>query len=116
MSVRRVVPVMTVADLAVAVEQYSAVFGLEVVMDHGWIATLADSHRRHQLSVMTVDATAPVNPSVSVEVDDVDAAHAAAVRAGVDIVHPLSDEEWGVRRFFFADRNGNVINVLSHKS
>ena len=34
--------------------------------------------------------------------------------AGLEMVHPLSDEEWGVRRFFFADATGNVINVLSH--
>jgi uncharacterized glyoxalase superfamily protein PhnB len=49
------------------------------------------------------------------EVDDVDAAYRAAVDARLKIVHPLSDEEWGVRRFFFADAAGNVINVLSHK-
>jgi catechol 2,3-dioxygenase-like lactoylglutathione lyase family enzyme len=36
------------------------------------------------------------------------------VAAGVEIVHPLSDEEWGVRRFFFRDPSGNVVNVLSH--
>jgi hypothetical protein len=29
-------------------------------------------------------------------------------------VHPLSAEEWGVRRFFFADQSGNVVNVLCH--
>ena len=51
---------------------------------------------------------------MSIEVDDVDAAYRAAVDAGLQIVHPLSDEEWGVRRFFFADPSGNVVNVLSH--
>jgi predicted enzyme related to lactoylglutathione lyase len=50
-----------------------------------------------------------------VEVDDVDGAHAAAVSAGLRIVHPLTDEEWGVRRFFFEDPSGNVVNVLSHR-
>jgi predicted enzyme related to lactoylglutathione lyase len=64
---------------------------------------------------MTKDQTASVNPTVSIEVDDVDAAHAAAVAAGLQIVHPLSDEQWGVRRFFFADGSGNVVNVLSHR-
>ena len=115
MNVARVVPIVTVDDVAAAVAQYTAVLGLDVVMDHGWIATLADPAHRHQVSLMTRDATASVNPSVSIEVDDVDAAYASAVGAGLDIVHPLSDEEWGVRRFFFADRNGNVVNVLSHK-
>ena len=38
-----------------------------------------------------------------------------AVSAGMAIVHPLTDEEWGVRRFFFEDPSGNVVNVLSHR-
>lgn len=115
MSVKRVMPVVTVDDLDVTIERYRATLGLDVVMNHGWIATLADPDHHHQLSLMTRDATAPVNPSVSVEVDDVDAAHDAAVQAGLTIVHPLSNEDWGVRRFFFADSAGNVVNVLSHR-
>ena len=34
--------------------------------------------------------------------------------AGDEIVHPLTDEPWGVRRFFVRDPDGNVVNVLSH--
>lgn len=115
MSVRRVVPIVSVDDIEAALPHYRSVLGLEVVMNHGWIATLADADHRHQVSLMTRDATARVNPSLSVDVDDVDAAYGAAVAAGLTIVHPLSDEEWGVRRFFFADAQGNVVNVLSHK-
>ncbi|ALI24997.1 Lactoylglutathione lyase [Mycolicibacterium fortuitum] len=111
---RRVMPVLTVPDLSVA-EAYTQTLGLTEVMNHGWIVTLADSELRHQVSLMTKDATAPVNPNVSIEVDDVDAAYADAVAAGLEIVHPLSDEEWGVRRFFFTDAAGNVVNVLTHR-
>jgi catechol 2,3-dioxygenase-like lactoylglutathione lyase family enzyme len=115
MTVRRVMPVLSVSDVEAARDAYVRVLGLREVMNLGWIVTLADDELRHQVSLMTRDATAPVNPNVSIEVDDVDAAYRAAVDAGVKIVHPLSDEEWGVRRFFFADAAGNVINVLSHK-
>jgi catechol 2,3-dioxygenase-like lactoylglutathione lyase family enzyme len=108
-------PILTVADLEASRDAYVAVLGLREVMNHGWIVTLADDELRHQVSLMTKDATAPVNPNVSIEVDDVDAAHQAAVDAGLHIVHPLSDEEWGVRRFFFADPAGNVVNVLTHR-
>lgn len=108
-------PVITVTDLEASRDAYVSALGLREVMNHGWIVTLADDDLRHQVSLMTRDATAPVNPTVSVEVDDVDAAHQAAVDAGLRIVHPLSDEEWGVRRFFFADPAGNVVNVLSHR-
>ena len=114
MTVRRVVPNLTVADLNVARAAYVETLGLTEVMNHGWILTLADDVG-HQISLMTRDLTAPVNPDVSVEVDDVDDAHAAAVSAGLAIVHPLTDEEWGVRRFFFEDPSGNVVNVLSHR-
>jgi uncharacterized glyoxalase superfamily protein PhnB len=53
-------------------------------------------------------------PDASVEVDDVDAAHAAVQRLGDEIVHPLTNEPWGVRRFFVRDLNGKVLNILSH--
>jgi catechol 2,3-dioxygenase-like lactoylglutathione lyase family enzyme len=114
MTVRRVVPILTVPDMEVSRDAYVRILGLREVMNHGWIVTLADDELRNQVSLMTKDATAPVNPTVSIEVDDVDAAYQAAVDAGLRIVHPLSDEEWGVRRFFFSDPSGNVVNVLSH--
>lgn len=42
------------------------------------------------------------------------AAHAAAQRLGLEIVHPLTDEPWGVRRLFVRDPNGKLHNILSH--
>ncbi|CAN5115876.1 VOC family protein [soil metagenome] len=113
---RRVVPIVTVTDVESAAAAYTRTLGLTEVMNHGWIVTLADAENNNQLSLLTNDLTAKINPSVSVEVDDVDAAYREAVAAGLDIVHPLSDEDWGVRRFFFADASGNVVNVLSHHS
>ncbi|MBJ7287299.1 VOC family protein [Williamsia sp.] len=114
MTVTRVMPVVTVTDLAAAVAEHRAVLGLEVVMDRGWIATLANSDHSCQVSVMTKDQTAPCNPAVSIEVSDVDARYQAALDASLEIVHPLSDEEWGVRRFFYRDSAGTVVNVLTH--
>lgn len=113
MNIDRIVPDLTVSDLAKGVDEHSAVLGLEVVMDHGWIVTLSDESGR-QLNLMTKDATAPVNPDVSVFVDDVESAYDAAVRAGLEIVHPLTAEPWGVLRFFYRDSSGRVINVGSH--
>ncbi len=113
MEIERIVPDLSVTDLSQAVREHREVLGLEVVMDHGWIVTLADD-RGHQLSLMTADATAPVDPDISVFVDDVRAAHDAAVTAGVEIVHPLTAEEWGVTRFFYRDSSGRVVNVGAH--
>lgn len=115
MGVQRGVPDLSSKSLESATAFYGVVLGLQPVMDHGWIVTLADPDRPHvQVSLMTHDATAPVVPDVSIEVDDVDACHAAAIRCGAEIVHPLTDEPWGVLRFFVRDPDGHVINVLGH--
>ena len=112
---RRVVPNVRGAQPIESRSFYEDVLGLRLGMDLGWIATfVSPANPTAQVSVISRDATADAHPDVSVEVDDVDAAHAAAVARGDDIVHPLTDEPWGVRRFFVRDPNGAVINVMSH--
>lgn len=113
MRIQRVVPDLTVTDLAAAVREHTDILGMSVVMDHGWIVTLADD-AGHQISLMTRDATAAVNPDVSVFVEDVHIAYARAQAAGVEIVHPLTMEPWGVTRFFYRDGSGRVVNVGTH--
>ena len=109
MGVQRVVPDLSSSSLETATVFYRDVLGLQPVMDQGWIVTLADPDRpQAQISLMTHDATAPVIPDASIQVDDVDACHDAAVRAGAEIIHPLTDEPWGVRRFFVRDPDGHV--------
>jgi catechol 2,3-dioxygenase-like lactoylglutathione lyase family enzyme len=114
---RRAVPDLPAGPPGADAAFFGAVLGLEPVMDHGWIATYAaPGDPGVQVSVMRADATAPVRPDASVEVDDVDAAYAAAVARGDEIVHPLTDEEWGVRRFFVRTPGGAVVNVLAHRA
>ncbi|MFJ9419655.1 VOC family protein [Streptomyces sp. NPDC101227] len=114
MSVRRVVPDIQSDSLAESREFYG-LLGLEQVMDLGWVITLASpANPTAQLIFMTEDKTAPVNPDLSIEVDDVDAVYEAVLAAGGDIIRPLRKEEWGVRRFFVRDPNGQVVNVLGH--
>jgi catechol 2,3-dioxygenase-like lactoylglutathione lyase family enzyme len=116
MAVKRVVADLKSESMEEATAFYTDIVGLEVVMDHGWIVTLADPHRPEvQLSIMTHDATAPVVPVVSIQVDDVDESYRAARAAGAEIVHELTDEPWGVRRFFVRDPSGHVVNILSHE-
>jgi catechol 2,3-dioxygenase-like lactoylglutathione lyase family enzyme len=116
MAVTRIVPDLQCESLSEAAEFYVAVLGLEVVMDLGWIVTLADPDQPGvQLSLMTHDESGPVVPVASIQVDDVDAAYDEAQRRGAEIVHPLTDEPWGVRRFFVRDPAGHVVNVLSHQ-
>ncbi|WP_069812648.1 VOC family protein [Streptomyces sp. TP-A0874] len=115
MAVRRVMPIIQSEAVEDSREFYGRL-GFEEVMDLGWITTLASpATPTAQVSVVTADRTAPVTPDMSVEVDDVEAAYAAMRDSGAEIVHPLRDEEWGVRRFFVRDPNGRVVNVLSHR-
>lgn len=115
MSIRRVVPNIQSESVDENREFYE-LLGFEEVMNQGWIVTVASpSAPMAQISFMTEDKTGPVVPDISVEVDDVDAAFAAMRERGAEIVHPLQDEEWGVRRFFVRDPNGRVVNVLSHR-
>ena len=86
-------------------------------MDMGWIVTLASpANRGAQISLFGRDAEDGRDPFVSIEVDDVDAAHARAVELGHEVVYPLRDEDWGVRRFMLRDPGGRVVNVLSHRA
>lgn len=113
MKIDRVVPNLTVPDLTDAIHEHGEALGMRVVMDHGWVATLADDDG-HQLTLLTQDATAPVNPDVSGFVDDIHEAHLRVLRSGRQIVHPLTEEPWGVTRFFYRDSAGRVINVGMH--
>ncbi|MCW2995721.1 MAG: glyoxalase [Conexibacter sp.] len=117
MAVKRIVPDLHATDPRASRAFYEDVLGLELVMDQGWVMTYAaPGNPAAQLTVLADDATAPVAPDVSIEVDDVDAAYAAALGGGHEIVHPLTDEPWGVRRFFARDpATFKVINILSHR-
>ena len=52
--------------------------------------------------------------AIDLFVDDVREAFAHARAAGLEIVHPLTDEPWGVTRFFYRGSDGRVINVGTH--
>ncbi|HEY3683261.1 MAG TPA: VOC family protein [Streptosporangiaceae bacterium] len=115
MDIRRIVPDLHTSDPERARAFYAGL-GLAPVMDHGWVVALAPPGATSpQLMLMTRDASAAVDPDVSIEVSDVDAAYAAMTQAGAPVVHEIRDEPWGVRRFFVRDPDGHVVNVLGHR-
>jgi catechol 2,3-dioxygenase-like lactoylglutathione lyase family enzyme len=116
MGIKRVVPDITCDSIEETRDFYAGVLGFDVAMDMGWIVTLASPDvPSAQISLVsgTEEAAKPI-PDMTVEVDDVEGAHDAVVRSGREIVYPLTDEEWGVRRFFVRDPGGVVVNVMSH--
>ena len=117
MNIRRIVPNIQSGRIDESRKFYTEFLGLEVAMDMGWIVTLV-SPGNPTAQISLVQGVAPMPPhalSLSIEVADVDAAHAQAVAFGIPIVYPLTTEPWGVRRFHVTDPNGVVINVMSHK-
>jgi len=117
MSVRRIVPNINAADPQASKAFYEDVLGLQTAMDMGWIVTFASpTNPTAQISVVASDTRDEPHADISVEVADVDTCHAAAQSQGCAIVYPLTDEPWGVRRFFVRDPNGVVVNVVSHKA
>jgi predicted enzyme related to lactoylglutathione lyase len=115
MSVRRIVPDIKSKQLANSQQFYVDVLGLELAMDMGVIVTLVSpTNPTAQVSLMRDDESSPILPQMSIEVTDVDDVHARALSRGFKVVYPLTNEPWGVRRFFVADPNGIIINVMCH--
>ncbi|MBV9846357.1 MAG: VOC family protein [Kutzneria sp.] len=111
-------PNVVAEDLAASKAFYSGFLGLEVRMDEpGFLMLCSPSNPTAQLTVVSGASDWDPNTcrtTMAVEVDDIDAVHAQAKAQGVKIVYPITDEPWGVRRFFVEAPDGGVINVNSH--
>ncbi|MBB2924421.1 VOC family protein [Cellulomonas cellasea] len=122
MRVHRIIPNLRVPDVGATADFYAGFLGLtHEDLGLGWVtryvAPSADdgSTAGAEIQVVTGDAAAPQDAVASVLVDDVDAAYDEARARGYEIVHPLTTEAWGVRRFFVRAPDGNVLNVAAHR-
>jgi catechol 2,3-dioxygenase-like lactoylglutathione lyase family enzyme len=116
MSIKRVVPDIKSKRLEDSRAFYVDFLGLKVAIDLGFVVTIVSpSNPTAQINVMRDDNPSTLLPNMSIEVEDVDKVHARAIERRLEIVYPLTDEPLGVRRFFVADPNGIILNVLSHR-
>jgi predicted enzyme related to lactoylglutathione lyase len=116
MRATRITADLRVADLEAAKGFYTCYLGLSTEeFNLGWVARYTSPDTGVNVQLVTRDATAPEDPVVSVHTDDVDGAYEEARRLGYEIVHPLTTEPWGVRRFFVRAPDGAVINVVAHR-
>jgi catechol 2,3-dioxygenase-like lactoylglutathione lyase family enzyme len=120
MPVTRIVPYLESDSFEAISDFYVGVLGLRVAMedpDNGAFLGLGSpANPSAQLVVAAPGVEQPL-PRLGIDVGDaaaVDAAHAEAVRRGLEVVYPLTDEPWGIRRFFVKDPSGTVISVLAH--
>ncbi|GAA5039627.1 VOC family protein [Actinopolymorpha pittospori] len=108
---------LSVPDIGAARDFYVDYLGLSVeAFNMGWVARYQSPDGQAVVQLVTRDATAPQDSVISIHVgDDIDEAYEEAKKRGFEIVHPLTTEAWGLRRFFVRAPDGNLINVTSHK-
>ncbi|SHH43620.1 Glyoxalase/Bleomycin resistance protein/Dioxygenase superfamily protein [Jatrophihabitans endophyticus] len=115
MRVIRVTADLAVPDLDEATAFYADFLGLDREdLGLDWVTRFVVPSSGEHVQLLTRDATGPQNPLLTVKVDDVDEAYAAARRHGYEIVHPLTTEAWGIRRFFVRAPGGVVLNIAQH--
>jgi len=116
MRAKRVLANLRVADVDAAKGFYTDFLGLSTEeFNMGWVARYTSPDTGANVQLVSGDATAPEDSVISVHTDDVDGAYAEAQRLGYEIVHPLTTEPWGVRRFFVRAPDGNIINIAGHR-
>lgn len=84
-------------------------------MDMGWITTYGSGVKMPiQISFISEGGSGTDVPDLSIEVDNVDEAFKRMKKARFKIEYPLTDEPWGVRRFYVRDPFGRLVNILAH--
>lgn len=116
MRVTRIVPYADGHDIASSREFYVGVLGLEVGMEEPVLDLGSPVNPTAQIVIPPPGMDDP-QPRFGVDVGDaeaVDVAHAEALRRGLSVVYPLTDEPWGIRRFFVEDPGGTLVSILAH--
>lgn len=115
MTVKRIIVDIAAGSVAEVSTFYQDLFSLDVVMDQGWIATLSSGQNGPvQVSIASEGGSGTPVPDMSIEVDNVDEVLARAKAMNVPIIYEITDEPWGVRRFYLRDPAGKLVNVMSH--
>lgn len=113
MAVTRIVANLNAPDPMALAKFYRLVFDLDLPFDMGWIAFLSrESTQKIELHTASQGGAGTELPVISIGVDDLDATEAAVRDAGAEVVYGPATEPWGLRRFFFRDPAGNLVNVV----
>ncbi len=112
-------PVVVTDDPALARRFYEEFLGFRLAMDEDGLMMFASPSVPTTQVIVAYASPTALDPRVrevamSVEVEDVNVAHADAQARGLEIVYPLTDEPWGIRRFLVREPGGQTINVSSH--
>lgn len=95
---------------------YKDIFKLELVMEHGWIRNYSkNSEMTAEVSTAVESGSCAPVPDLSIEVDNVKAALDRVKRAKIAIEYGPETESCGIRRFYFRDPFGKLVNVFQYK-
>jgi predicted enzyme related to lactoylglutathione lyase len=115
MAVTRIVANLAAPDPMALAMFYRKVFELDVPFDMGWIAFLSTATtQKVELHTASQGGSGTQLPVISIGVDNLDATGNAVRAAGAEVVYGPVAESWGLRRFFFRDPAGNLVNVVDH--
>jgi uncharacterized glyoxalase superfamily protein PhnB len=125
MHVRDLYPLITTPALFEARDFYTRHFGFDVLFEASWFvylsgaadgdtrgATLAFMHPDHPSNPPGPETFDGRGMILTIEVADAESLFDKLSREGAPIVHPLTDEEWGQRRFMTRDPAGILIDVV----
>jgi uncharacterized glyoxalase superfamily protein PhnB len=129
MRVRGLYPLVTTPATVEARDFYVRHFGFTVLFEASWFVYLSgeveEGARAAAIAFMHPDhPSRPPGPEpfdgrgmvVTIEVADARAAFDSLRRSDAPIVHPLTDEDWGQRRFMTRDPAGVLIDVVEQTS
>ncbi len=116
MKVKRIVTNIESENLESAKKFYGDIFGLNLLMDLGWIQTYGcDRQMPIQISIAQQGGSGTPVPDLSIEVDDLETALSRIGDAKIALEYGPVTEPWGIRRFFVRDPFGKLVNVSQHQ-
>jgi len=109
-SLRSVAPILQVADLSRAIDFYTRVLGFELGWTGGAPPFIASVCRDNVELNLRLEPR-PMPSRVYIQVNGIDAYSKGISAAGVAMIHPLENRDYGMRDCTFADPDGNSIAI-----
>jgi catechol 2,3-dioxygenase-like lactoylglutathione lyase family enzyme len=125
MKVRDLYPLVTTSALTEVRDFYVSHFGFDVAFEANWFvyligpgedgtrgATLAFMHPNHPSNPPGPENFNGLGMILTVEVSDATSVYQRFTESNAPVVHPLTDEKWGQRRFMTRDPAGVLVDVV----
>lgn len=119
MTIKRIVPNIKSLNPEASKDFYEGLLGMKLAMDMGWVLIFtAKKNEQAQITIVESKEGKIDNSAIfiTMEISDIDKIYKKAQKSKYEIAYPITDEAWGVRRFFLKDPNGATFNIMSHLS